>query len=109
MIGKRMYWLAALVLGTGLLAPAGAGAGGCYSPLHYWAPAWWRVHARITYGPIAPQYAGDSDFFPVGYRVTQWPCPYVAPAPMYTNPNIVPPAASPSGTGGDQAEPKAKP
>ena len=90
-----------MVLGAGLLAPAAAGAGpllhrdagGCYSPLHYWAPALWRVHARITYGPVVEQYAGDGDCFPVGYRVQQWPCPYIPPTPEYTIPNIVPPAA----------------
>jgi len=117
MTAKRTSGLATLLVAVTLLAPAPAAAGpllggagaGCYSPCHYWTPALWRIHARITYGPIAPQYAGEAgDFFPVGYRVIQWPCPYVAPGPLWTKPDIVPAVAPASGAGADQSSEKAK-
>src|SRR5260370_4331233 len=96
MAGRKCGWWVALGLAAWLLLPAGGRAdpaiegappeGHCahssYSPLHYWTPGFWRLHACL-HGPKAPTYAPDRfpDVTP-SYKIIQYPCPAVAPATM---------------------------
>lgn len=53
-----------------------------YSPLHYWTPALYRLHACL-HGPKAPTYAPDRfPCVPPTYKIIRYPCPAVDPATL---------------------------
>src|SRR3954451_15317098 len=92
MAGRRGWRAAVLVVGAGLPAPAAAGSifeawkgppcpPPSYSPLHYWAPALFRLSNRL-HSPGLPAHAPDCypHLPPPGYREFAYPCPPVDPA-----------------------------
>jgi hypothetical protein len=92
---RKISWKPAALLALWSLAPATSRAGpvtdwfchrqaDCpppsYSPLHYWAPTLYRLHARHL-GGLPESYTPTSfPDLPIQYRITPYPCPPVAPA-----------------------------
>jgi hypothetical protein len=48
-----------------------------YSPLHYWAPNLYRLHAHPQCGPEASCAPVSYPDLPIRYRIIQYPCPTV--------------------------------
>jgi hypothetical protein len=96
-VGKKVFWLACLVLMVGFLAPATSRAGwfhdkdcqpSSYSRFHILTPQLWRLRAH--HGPKVELYAPlVHPEVPNSYQVLPYPCPYAYPREIpYGVPNI---------------------
>jgi hypothetical protein len=103
MARRHGSWLAALVLATGLLLPAGLKAGpmlqalldcdpdcppGYYQRLHYWIPLYYQLRHYCHPVNLNQYPPGPCPAVAPSYQMQRFPCPYqhLSPTAPYSDP-----------------------
>jgi hypothetical protein len=91
-VESKISWKLSALLAVWLLAPAVSRAGPLlgllghrqpecpppsYSPLHYWAPNLYRLHAHHQCSSEASCAPASYPDLPIHYRIIRYPCPTV--------------------------------